>query len=185
MPNFIKPLKEEIARIALHEAKVLTDPIRKETTRLRKAVADLRKQVAVLQREKKKIMRTVRPVIEAQQEEKTQTAADRLRITSNWVKNLRKKLNLSQAALARLADVTPQSILNWENGSGKLNLRAATLAKLAEVRNLGRREADKRLEALAEEKKRKKTGKKKTGKKKVSKKKTAKKVANKKARRKA
>jgi len=161
MPNFIKPLKEEIARIALHEAKVLTNPIRKETMRLRKAVADLRKQVATLQREKTKLLRTVRPIVAVHKEEQVQAGTERLRVTADWVKNLRKKLGLSQADMSRLAEVTPQTVLNWENGSGRLKLRADTLARLAKVRTLGRREADKRLAALAESKTKKKTGKKK------------------------
>jgi DNA-binding transcriptional regulator YiaG len=47
-------------------------------------------------------------------------------VTGKAVASLRKKLNMSQAGLARLLDVAPATVGNWEKSEGPLNLRAST-----------------------------------------------------------
>jgi len=56
----------------------------------------------------------------------TPVAAKNLAVTGKTVANLRKKLNMTKAQFARLIEVSPATIGNWEKSEGPLNLRART-----------------------------------------------------------
>jgi uncharacterized Zn finger protein len=47
-------------------------------------------------------------------------------VTGKAVASLRKKFKMSQAGFARLLDVSPATVDNWEKSEGPLNLRAST-----------------------------------------------------------
>jgi uncharacterized Zn finger protein len=47
-------------------------------------------------------------------------------VTGKTVANLRKKMNMTKAQFARLIEVSPATINNWENSERPLNLRART-----------------------------------------------------------
>jgi len=53
-------------------------------------------------------------------------ARKRVVVTGKAVASLRKKFNMSQAGFARLLDVSPATVGNWEKSEGPLNLRAST-----------------------------------------------------------
>jgi DNA-binding transcriptional regulator YiaG len=61
------------------------------------------------------------------------TPAGRLRLSEGeaeqigkTVANLRKKMNMTKAQFARILEVSPATINNWEKSEGPLNLRART-----------------------------------------------------------
>jgi DNA-binding transcriptional regulator YiaG len=148
VPNFSKLFQEEVRRLARKEVKDAVDGLRKDTADYRHAIADLKRRIGALEQANKRLARqTVQPVPEPAAEETD--AADRLRISSDTVLRLRQKLGLSQADFAKLLGVSGQSVYQWERRKGRLNLRGATRKAFLDVRDIGVREARKRLETPA------------------------------------
>ena len=56
--------------------------------------------------------------------------------TATAVTRLRKQFKMNTTQFATLVGVTPPTVSNWENGSGKLNLRQRTLDALIKVAEL-------------------------------------------------
>lgn len=139
MPNFTSVLKTEITRLARKEIKTAVDPLRKANAAQRRDIAELKRQLAVLQRELKSSRKTAR----------TEDAAPvrARRFSAKGLKTLRTRLGLSAADFGRLVGASGQSIYNWE--AGKAVPRASQQAAFDSVRGLGKREAAKRLEAMA------------------------------------
>ncbi len=140
MPNIAAVLKEEIARLARKE-------IRKETGTLQKASAQYRRDVALLKREVGKLQRQValleRKVLAQPVADPVEEKASRVRFTAKGLRAQRKRLGLSAAEYARLVDVTPQSIYNWEREVARP--RKEQVAVLAALRGIGKKEAAARL----------------------------------------
>lgn len=146
MANLAKTLKDEISRLARRE-------IRSEMSSTRKAVAQYRREIAKLKRqvdeqrrkieflERQEKRRVGKPQVEEQVVEKA-------RFSARGLHSHRQKLGLSAADYAKLVGVSMLSVYNWE--SGKSRPRDTQLTKLVAVRDLGVREARKRLELLGE-----------------------------------
>lgn len=142
MSNFNSVLKGEIARVARKEIKNAADPLRKASANYRREIAELKRQVAALQKEVRllsKVSRSSTPLVAE--------AANGTRFSAKGLKSLRARLGVSAADFGRLVGASGQSIYNWE--AGKAVPRASQRATLASIRGLGKREAAKRLEALA------------------------------------
>jgi DNA-binding transcriptional regulator YiaG len=141
MPNFGLVLKGEITRLARKEIRNAVNPLRKANAAYRRELAELKRQVASLQREIKVAARLTR--------EKKEVAGQtpNARFVSKGLKTLRTRLGLSAADFGRLVGASGQSIYNWE--AGKAVPRVGQQTALAAVRGLGKREAAKRLDALA------------------------------------
>ncbi|NLG60014.1 MAG: helix-turn-helix transcriptional regulator [Gammaproteobacteria bacterium] len=140
--NLASVLKAEIARLARREAKAAVEPLRKANAAYRRDIAALKREVAALQRQLKSAAKENRP--------RDAAPADagegrRLRFQAKGLKSHREKLGLSAAEYGQLAGVSAQSIYNWE--AGKTVPRQAQVAALAELRGMGKREANRRLEA--------------------------------------
>jgi len=143
MPNIATMLKQEITRLARKEVKTQTETIRKGGAQFRRDIAQLKRHVASLSKR----------VAYLEQQEKKRAAkgapkanAEGRRFSPRGLKTHRGKLGLSAADYASLVGVTPQTIYNWEQGKSKP--RDEQLASLVTVRDLGKREALKRLELL-------------------------------------
>ena len=61
------------------------------------------------------------------------------------VTRLRKRFGMNTSQFAKLVGVSPPTVTNWENGSGKLNLRQRTLDALTQVNKLTPAQADRKL----------------------------------------
>jgi DNA-binding transcriptional regulator YiaG len=144
MSNLGSVLKNEIARVARKEIRAHAEPLRKTNVALRQQVVILKRQIGELDRE----VRALRRAVPAQKtvESESSSESSRIRITAKGVRSLRDRLGLSQGELGQLTGASPQSVYNWENGASP---RAASLALLAGLRSIGKKEARKRLEALA------------------------------------
>ncbi|GAB6194914.1 helix-turn-helix domain-containing protein [Lysobacter xanthus] len=142
MSNFSSVLKGEIARVARREIKSAADPLRKANANYRREIAELKRQMSALRKE-------LRSLSKAPQEGAPLAAekAGGTRFSAKGLKSLRARLGLSAADFGRLVGASGQSIYNWE--AGKAVPRANQRAAIALVRGLGKREAAKRLEALA------------------------------------
>jgi DNA-binding transcriptional regulator YiaG len=68
------------------------------------------------------------------------------RISPRLVKSQRTRLGLSRQAFSKLLGVSAGAVVAWEGGRSKP--RAAAKAALIAIREVGRREAKRRLEAL-------------------------------------
>lgn len=140
MPSLTTILKSEITRLARKEIKGAVDPLRKANAGCRRDVAALKRQVSELQRQLNRQAKSKATSTPEQIESKPP------RITPKGLKSLRGKLGLSGADFGRLVGTSVQSVYNWE--AGKSTPRASQVTAIAAVRNIGKREAAARLEAL-------------------------------------
>jgi DNA-binding transcriptional regulator YiaG len=69
--------------------------------------------------------------------------------TSTAVTKLRKRFNMNTSQFAKLVGVSPPTVSNWENGSGKLTLRQRTLEALTRVAELAPEQAERELKRRA------------------------------------
>ena len=143
MPNLASVLKDEIRRLARKEIKSETSVTkrtsaqhRRDIAELKRVVDDLSKRVAFLERQEER--RVARPVQDK--------PSGQVRFSPRWVKAQRQRLGLSAAAYGKLVGVSALTIYNWEGGKSKP--REEKLAAIAAVRELGKREALRRLEML-------------------------------------
>lgn len=144
MPNVMTALKAEIARIARKEAKALVSPVKKPSGKLRSFVADLKRRVSALEKVNHELQSRLTKV-EGSQPAPSEQQNKRGWISGKGIKSLRKKLGLSQADFARLVQVSPITVYQWESKKGMLTFRGGTKAKLFALRGIGAREAKARL----------------------------------------
>ena len=140
MPNIAVMFKQEITRLARKEVKAQTDVIRKASSQYRRDIAQLKRQAARLSKQV--------AYLEQQERSKGVRAADveGKRFSRRGLETHRRKVDLSAADYGKLVGVTAQTVYNWEHGKSKP--RDEQFAALVGVRDLGKREAWKRLELL-------------------------------------
>jgi DNA-binding transcriptional regulator YiaG len=139
MPNVIK---DEVRRIAKREINIAVKGLKKDNARLKRDIAALKRKVARLEktvaRQKSVLGQVGRQSLQADEK-----ALEKFRFRKDTVATLRKRLGLSQAELAKLVGVSPQTVLNWEHGSIP---RDEQKAKILGLRKLGARQVREILE---------------------------------------
>lgn len=156
MSSIMKELKAEIARLARKEVKKEVAPVQRVNAARRGMIADLRRQIAALQRDVADLRRAlsrggslplaVQPAASAEGDD----GRKGFWITGKGVRKLRKRLGLTQTEFAQLANVSGQTVVNWEGTSGKIPLRRKdTSARLQEIRKMKKRDLKKATEAKA------------------------------------
>lgn len=148
MPNIAAAFKAEIARVARKEIRSEVASLTKATAQCRKQVSALRKQVAALEAAMRRQSRGSRSEAEPQESDDSGSH----RFSAKGLASNRKRLGLSAAAMAQLLGCSSLSVYKWE--SGKTRPRAKQIEAIAAMRNIGRKEAQARLEALTPAKKR-------------------------------
>ena len=145
MPNLAKVLKEEIQRLARKETKAAVATLRSDNATLKRAIADHKRRIVALERANRRLLSYMRKsregAIRASDEE-----IDKARITAKMIRGLRDKFGLSQADLALLLDVNPQTVYQWEHKEGRLSFRGHAKAAIIGLRKLTAAEVEKRLE---------------------------------------
>ena len=145
MAHLEAAIKETIARGARRQVRLVLTPLRRELLRLRRKVTDLQATVATLRRNAvgwKRFMETS-PAIPQLSEEDAKTA----RLSPRLIVALRRRLGLSQAALAGLLGVSAPAVAHWEAGNsmpaGKNRVNLVALRKVGkrEVKELLARRA--------------------------------------------
>ena len=147
MPDIGRVLKEEIQRLARKEIKADIVRLRKDNAALKRTAVDLKRRVANLERDNKRLVaesKRGRKQASSTDVEATQSA----RITAKTIRGIRAKLGLSQAELAKLLGVNPQTVYMWEHKEGRLTFRGDIKTRIVEVRKLKANEAKKRLEDI-------------------------------------
>ena len=71
-----------------------------------------------------------------------------IRVTAKGMRSLRHKLGLTQEEFAKLMGVTAQTIWMWEQKEGALRVRDTTKKAIFAIRDLGAREAKRRLQDM-------------------------------------
>ena len=167
MANLASALKEEIGRLARKEVRQQTAGTAKSTAQLARDIAALKRQIQDLQR---KFSPPRSPDAAKQAASKTGTSkktaakktdgkaagaaskpaeqSGRARFSAKGLKTDRERLGLSADNYGKLVGVSGLSIYNWEQG--KARPRESSIAALMSIRGIGKREAAKRLENLAE-----------------------------------
>ena len=144
MANIASVLKEEISRIARKELRSETDNLKKASGRYRSEIAALKRRIAELEQQVARLAKTAcRPAPAAPVEE----PASRSRYSPKVLRTQRERLGLSAAELARMFDVSAQTIYNWEAGTTRP--KPVQIAAIATLRKLGKREVQAILEQLA------------------------------------
>ena len=167
MATLANALKEEISRLARKEVRQQTAETAKSAARSERDIAELKRQIQTLQQKLSATRTQDAPKQPAAKKAPSKKAAAkrqngkvadaqsakqsaRSRFSAENLKASRERLGLSADNYGRLIGVSGLSIYNWEQG--KARPRESSIAALATIRGIGKREAAKRLEALAKEK---------------------------------
>lgn len=148
MANLAAILKSEISRLARRELRGQVDALKKGAGQQRRTIASLRKQVDALERQLKQVASGARrAAAAAAPAAEGAEAGQGLRFSAKGFKTWRAKSKLSAEQIAKLLDVSAQSIYNWE--AKKVRPRGAQIAAIAELRTAGKRQILARLEGIA------------------------------------
>jgi DNA-binding XRE family transcriptional regulator len=141
MPNIGVVLKQEIARLCRREIRKEIIATKKATWVYRRDIAALKRKVAELEQRTAKFRKLATPSQPAPELPDRQ-----VRFVAKGFRAHRTRLGLSAAQMAKLLDVSEQSIYNWE--TKKSVPRKEQMAKIVALRALGKREAHQRLAQL-------------------------------------
>ena len=145
MADVGKVLRDEMARLAKREIRAQTQPLTKQVRDLRRTVRDQRRRIEKLESEiarKQDRVGDGRIVAEVYEEDLD------IRISPASIRRHRERLGISQREVALLLDVSTLTVSNWE--TGKTAPRGQNRVGIAEMRRLGVREAQERLEKIEE-----------------------------------
>ena len=145
MPNIGSVLKEEISRLSRKEVRKLSAPASKASARHRHQIAALNKKVVQLERTLAVLARKLPATSHAAAPD---DATPKYRFVAKGLQSHRNRLGLSAADFGKLLGVSAQSVYNWEHGESVPRQRQ--LARLAALRAIGKREASRLLEEIAE-----------------------------------
>ena len=140
MSNIAAVLKDEIARIARKEIRAETEALKKSSARYRAEIAELKRRLAVLEKAANiSAKKAVQPA------EESGEAVEKVRFNPKGLRSHRERLELSAADMAKLLNVSAQTLYNWE--LGKTRPRASQLASIAAVRKMKKAEVEAALTA--------------------------------------
>lgn len=143
MANIATVLKEEISRLARKEMRKETASFKKSSSQYRRDIADLKRQVSKLQKKASLLEKGIHREVSSQVTEADEKG---VRFTAKGLCSQRKRLGLSAADYGKLVGVGAQTIYNWESEASRP--RTKQLPVLAALRQIGKKEAQSRLEQL-------------------------------------
>ena len=163
MANLASALKEEISRLARKEIRQQTAGTAKTAAQCERDIAALKRQIGELQNKLSSLRTQDTPGSAVSKKSTSKKAvaknrtvkiasssgkqSSRARFSAKGLKASRVRLGLSADNYGKLVGVSGLSIYNWEQG--KARPRESSVAALMAIRGIGKREAAKRLEALA------------------------------------
>lgn len=145
--SLLSSLKNEIVRLTRKVVKTDTATLYSNSATHRRHIAELRRRLDALEREVKQLRRasgTASSARSAKAESGTQPA---FRFQARGLASHRAALGLSAADYGRLVGVSGATIYNWE--TDKSRPRVAQLPGIAEIRGLGKRQVQARLEQMS------------------------------------
>jgi DNA-binding transcriptional regulator YiaG len=144
MADLAAALKDEIRRLAKKEIKAETGNTKQAVAQYRRDIAALKRQLREQEKKVAFLENRERKLID--QPETSEDVLENVRFSPRSVKAQRARLGLSAADYAKLVGVSQLSIYNWEQG--KTRPRKEQFAALVAIRDIGKREALKRLKLL-------------------------------------
>lgn len=145
MPNIGAVLKEEIARLSRRSTKSLYIPLKKDVAALKHVVVEQRHAIEKLARDNARLVADLNSRL-ARLPDVPASEAQHVRISPRLIKVQRNRLGLSQDEFAHLLGVSGHSVFLWEHA--RTIPREKIKTRFAAVRQLGKREARQRLEAM-------------------------------------
>ncbi|VGO12120.1 hypothetical protein PDESU_00671 [Pontiella desulfatans] len=137
--SLMNELKTEIGRLARKEIKKELEPIKRVNAAQRKLIANLRRDVTELQSEIAWLQKASDKPLPVQADDES---AQNFWISGKGVLSLRKRLGITQMELAKLADVSHQTVVRWEKTSGKIPFRnKLTPPRMQQIRAMDKRSA--------------------------------------------
>jgi DNA-binding transcriptional regulator YiaG len=134
--SIIKEIQSEITRLSRREINKELAPVKRVNATQRGLIANLRREVVALQKEVNALRRagSIAPVATEPKQEQPG-----FWITGKGIKAIRKRLGITQIQLAKLAGVSDQAVVNWEQKEGKVVFRQQETAnRLAELRSMNK-----------------------------------------------
>ena len=145
-------IKSEIVRLAKRETRKLSFPLSRDIRTLKSIVSQLRKSVSTLEKlaaQQQRELRKGKIPLDVPPDE-----VKKSRFSPRLIRNLRKRLGITQKEMAILAGVTVGAIYQWEQGI--FVPRGKKKGMLVALRKLGRRDVKRLLEEKGPEVKEKK-----------------------------
>jgi DNA-binding transcriptional regulator YiaG len=153
MPNIASLLKEEIARISRKQSRSETEPLKKASAHYRSEIAQLKRRIQALEQQIKRLGKSPGAsgrggrASSSAAAESEEDSGRQIRYSAKSLASQRKRLGLSAAALAKIIGVSALSIYKWE--SGNTRPRRKQIEAIAALRDMGRRDVQKRLEEVS------------------------------------
>jgi len=144
MANVLASLNDHVRRLARREIRGQAQAVRRATAQFRRDIAAMKRFTKDLQSrlaDMEKRCRCSTPAVAPE------SAPENARFRADGLRAHRAKLNLSARDYGKLVGVSALTIYHWEAGKSKPRLKQ--MAGLVAARNMGKREALKRLEELA------------------------------------
>jgi DNA-binding transcriptional regulator YiaG len=144
MANLTSLLRDEITRLAKRQINAEIVPLKKRWAQQRRAIAALKEECSALRREVAQLNKRG-PHAVAKTPAAGGEGADtpRRRFSADRLRAFRSRLGLSVRDLARLLEVSEQTIYNWETASTRP--QPAMIDTIARLRAMGKRELKARL----------------------------------------
>ncbi|NQU07194.1 MAG: helix-turn-helix domain-containing protein [Candidatus Abyssubacteria bacterium] len=136
MGKMEETLRTEITRLARKELRATVGPLERNVRQLRRSVAQLSRVVARLDGAAAKKAQS--QLVEKAQLKAIDGEVETARISARVIKNLRKKLGVSQEKLAALVDVSPGAVAAWEQNRARP--RGKNKTAIVALRKMGRRD---------------------------------------------
>jgi DNA-binding transcriptional regulator YiaG len=149
MPNIATVLKAEISRLARKEIKSNTTSTKGAVAQFRRDIAKLKRLVQAQQKEIAFLKTQEHKRLGQPQPTNGEDELEGVRHSARSVRGQRKRLKLSAADFGKLIGVSGLTVYSWERGNRRP--RKERLAALVAVREMGRREALAKLEAMKAE----------------------------------
>lgn len=145
MADIAGALKTEIVRLSKKAVRQSIVTLQRASSSHRHDIASLKKQLATLERQVAALTRAGGKK-QARLPEKDEATPHRF--VAKGLRTHRSRLGLSQEEFGKLIGVSAQSVYNWEREAARP--RPSQIAAIAAIRSMGKREARRRLEELAE-----------------------------------
>jgi DNA-binding transcriptional regulator YiaG len=147
MSTLAQTIKDEIRRISRREIGLALSKIRRDHVALKKRLAEQKSRISVIEKDYKELSKKQTVFGQDQRvEAHSETKADHIAVYPRGIKSLRRRLGLSQVALARLVGMNRISISHWEKKSGKLTIIKPEVRKmLTELKGMKKAEVTARL----------------------------------------
>jgi len=143
MSTLAQTIKDEIRRISRREIGLALSNFRRDHVALKKRLAEQKRRIFAIEKINKELLKKQAAF---SQNAGSEPEAEPVAVYARGIKSLRRRLGLSQIALATLVGMNRISIAHWEKKSGKLTIiKPETRKTLMELKGMKKAEVAARL----------------------------------------